>query len=44
MISLHGSQVSVALDGEVVTLEVPVEYRMRPGALNVLIPNPATGA
>jgi diacylglycerol kinase family enzyme len=28
----------VALDGEVVTLETPLRFRTRPGALKVLVP------
>jgi diacylglycerol kinase family enzyme len=28
----------VALDGEVVTMEPPLHYRVRPGALRVLVP------
>jgi diacylglycerol kinase family enzyme len=28
----------VALDGEVVRMETPLEYRIRPGALRVLVP------
>jgi len=40
-ISLGGRTVPVALDGEVVTLDLPLEYRIRPGALAVLIPRPA---
>jgi diacylglycerol kinase family enzyme len=40
-ISLRGSLADVALDGEVVNLPVPLEYRSRPGALAVLVPAPA---
>lgn len=39
-ISMRGSRTSVALDGEVVTLETPLEYRIRPAALRVLTPAP----
>lgn len=40
-IELKHSAVPVALDGEVVTLEPPLEFRIRPAALSVLIPEPA---
>jgi diacylglycerol kinase family enzyme len=40
-ISLRGPLVSVALDGEVHTLPAPLEYRIRPAALSVLVPKPA---
>jgi diacylglycerol kinase family enzyme len=43
-ITLRGASVSVALDGEVVVLDQPLEYRIRPAALNVLVPKPAAGA
>jgi diacylglycerol kinase family enzyme len=43
-ISLRGSQVSVALDGELVTLSQPLEYRIRPSALAVLVPRPEPSA
>jgi diacylglycerol kinase family enzyme len=33
--------VRVALDGEVVRMESPILYRIRPGALRVLAPEPA---
>ena len=42
-ISLRGSQASVALDGEVVTLGVPLEYRSRPAGLRVLVTQPVPG-
>jgi diacylglycerol kinase family enzyme len=32
----------VAMDGEVFTLESPLEYRIRPGALRVFVPADAT--
>ena len=40
-ISLRASQTSMALDGEITTLETPLEYRIRPAALGVLVPRPA---
>ncbi len=42
-ISLRGSQASVALDGEVVTLGLPLEYRSRPAGLRVLVTQPVPG-
>ncbi len=43
-ITLRGASVSVALDGEVVVLDQPLEYRIRPAALSVLVPKPAASA
>jgi diacylglycerol kinase family enzyme len=34
----------VATDGEVTTLPTPLEYRIRPRALRVLVPRPETAA
>jgi len=34
-------RVRTALDGEVMTLRSPLEYRVRPGALRVVVPSPA---
>lgn len=34
----------VAHDGEVTTMDTPLEYRIIPGALKVIIPTPAAGA
>ena len=41
---LRAPRIPVALDGEVVILEPPLEYRIRPAALEVLIPKPAPDA
>jgi diacylglycerol kinase family enzyme len=35
-------QLQVAMDGEVFTLESPLDYRIRPGALPILVPPAAT--
>lgn len=46
-ISSHRARLRVALDGEVVWLELPLRYRSRPGALQVLTPvspSPGPGA
>lgn len=43
-ISLRNSPVSVALDGEVVSLDTPLEYRTRPAALEVLVAQPKPDA
>lgn len=40
-VSLRRRRVRVALDGEVVLLEPPLQFRMRPGALGVLAGTPA---
>jgi diacylglycerol kinase family enzyme len=37
-IETRRSRLQVALDGEVVPLQSPLEYRIRPGALRVLVP------
>jgi diacylglycerol kinase family enzyme len=37
------TRLRVALDGEVTIMEPPLHYRIRPGALRVLVPVPATG-
>jgi diacylglycerol kinase family enzyme len=37
------SHLHVATDGEVSVMRTPLEYRIRPGALRVLIPRPAPG-
>lgn len=34
----------VAFDGEVAVMETPLEYRIRPGALRVIVPRPEAGA
>ncbi|HRW39580.1 MAG TPA: diacylglycerol kinase family protein, partial [Aquihabitans sp.] len=39
-VRLHARRVRVALDGEVDELAVPLRYRVRPGALQVLVPPP----
>ncbi|MBA4020209.1 MAG: sphingosine kinase [Pirellula sp.] len=41
---LSGRHVHVAADGEVVLLESPLEYRIRPAALNVIVPQPLEDA
>ena len=38
-VELARSRVSVALDGEVAVLRTPLRYRIRPGALRVLVPS-----
>jgi diacylglycerol kinase family enzyme len=41
-IETRRSRLQVALDGEVVVLESPLEYRSRPAALNVYVPRDAS--
>jgi diacylglycerol kinase family enzyme len=38
VVNLPGSQVRVACDGELETMATPLQYRVRPGALNVILP------
>ena len=40
-VGMHRGMVRVALDGEVVRMESPIHYRIRPGALRVLAPQEA---
>lgn len=40
-IDLSSHRVSVALDGEVAIMRSPLRYRVRPGALRVVVPAPA---
>lgn len=40
--SLTGQPLPLAADGELVHLEPPLRFRIRPGALRVLVPAPAT--
>ena len=42
-IQTHRKSVDVAMDGEVVRLETPLHYRIRPKALNVMVPRSAEG-
>ncbi|HEV2867571.1 MAG TPA: hypothetical protein VGX37_13765, partial [Allosphingosinicella sp.] len=37
-ISSNRPALTVALDGETVTLATPLRYRIRPGALNLIVP------
>ena len=37
-INTRRSRTRVALDGEVLVLETPLQYRSRPGALSVIVP------
>jgi diacylglycerol kinase family enzyme len=37
-IETHHQRLRVALDGEVILLRTPLEYRIRPGALRVIVP------
>jgi diacylglycerol kinase family enzyme len=39
-IKTHRSHLRVAFDGEIDILETPLHYRVRPGALRVLVPEP----
>ena len=34
----HHAQLDVATDGEVTRMETPLRYRVRPGALRVIVP------
>jgi diacylglycerol kinase family enzyme len=38
VIETKASRVEVALDGEVLGLDAPLQYRIRPGALRVFVP------
>lgn len=40
-IGLRRRRTDVALDGEVIEMETPLQYRIRPGALRVIVPGPA---
>jgi diacylglycerol kinase family enzyme len=40
-IAMSASRVAVAVDGEVETMDLPLVYRSRPGALRVIAPPPA---
>ncbi|MCB0962523.1 MAG: hypothetical protein KDA98_04350 [Acidimicrobiales bacterium] len=42
-VSSRRRRLRVALDGEVVRLDLPLRYRVRPGALRVLVPADAAG-
>ncbi len=42
LISTRQKSIHVAVDGEVVTMQTPLRYRIRPGALRVVVPLPAT--
>ncbi|MBP1152154.1 MULTISPECIES: diacylglycerol kinase family protein [unclassified Methylocaldum] len=35
----HSSRLRVATDGEVIVMQTPLHYRIRPGALRVIVPN-----
>lgn len=41
-ISTRQARLPVATDGEVTVMQMPLEYRARPGALRVVVPAPAT--
>lgn len=41
IVTSRASRVKVALDGEVLKMTSPLDYRSRPGALRVLVPRPA---
>jgi diacylglycerol kinase family enzyme len=41
VISTRDARIRVATDGEVAMLETPLHYRVRPGALRVMVPAPA---
>jgi diacylglycerol kinase family enzyme len=43
-IELARHRVSVALDGEVAIMRPPLEYRIRPRALRVIVPRPPAAA
>lgn len=43
-IETHHERLPVAIDGEVVLLEAPLRYRIRPGALRVIAPAPVHSA
>jgi diacylglycerol kinase family enzyme len=43
-IDTHRRRLPVATDGEVTTMSPPLRYRMRPGALTVLVPPRENGA
>jgi diacylglycerol kinase family enzyme len=43
-INTRKQKIMVALDGEVVIMETPLEYRSLPGALTVIVPEPVTNA
>ncbi len=38
----HGARVDVSTDGEIIGMKSPLEYRIRPGALRVIVPAPTT--
>ena len=38
----HAASVRVATDGEVTVMQTPLRYRIRPGALRVIVPPPAS--
>jgi diacylglycerol kinase family enzyme len=38
LVEAHRTQLEVSLDGEVVTLNTPLRFRIHPGALDVLVP------
>ena len=42
-IQTRQSSASVALDGEVTVMRTPLRYRILPGALRVIVPDPVTG-
>ena len=41
LIETRKSNIRVALDGEVVMMSPPLQYRIRPGAIRVIVPQPA---
>jgi diacylglycerol kinase family enzyme len=44
VISTHDARIRVATDGEIAMLETPLHYRIRPGALRVMVPVEAPAA
>ena len=42
-VGLRARRVRVAIDGEILELQTPLRYRVRPSALHVLVPHPPEG-
>lgn len=42
VIQTRSARVNVATDGEVTTMNTPLNYRIRPGALSVIVPEPTS--